>query len=126
MTRYAQIILDTVLGSCSHMTAEQVFERLKKTCPGVALATVYNNLNRLCGEGLIRRISVSGMPDRFDRAERHDHLVCGRCGRLTDINLPDLTRLLEGQAGVPLLDYDLKLVYLCKECAGRAPKSGAR
>ena len=76
MTKYARKILELVENSHSHMTADQVFLLLRETFPTVVLATVYNNLNKLCEEGLIRRVSVEGMPDHFDRVERHDHLIC--------------------------------------------------
>lgn len=116
MTKYARKILELVENSHSHMTADQVFLLLRETFPTVVLATVYNNLNKLCEEGLIRRVSVEGMPDRFDRVERHDHLICRGCGKLSDINLADLTETLQHQASIPLLGYDLKLVYLCEDC----------
>lgn len=116
MTKYAQKILEIVESSRNHMTAEQIFDELRRSYPSVALATVYNNLNRLSAEDRIRRISVEGMPDRYDRAARHDHFVCKRCGRLSDITLADLTELLEKQVGVSILSYDLKLLYLCDKC----------
>lgn len=34
-----------------------------QTYPTVVLATVYNNLNRLWQDDLIRKVSVEGMPD---------------------------------------------------------------
>lgn len=116
VTKYAKKILEIVETSHSHMTAEQVFEALRQTYPKVVLATVYNNLTRLWEEDRIRKISVEGMPDRYDRIQRHDHLVCKGCGRLLDVDLGDLTRQLEQKAGIPILSYDLKLLYLCEEC----------
>ena len=116
MTKYAQKILEIVESSRNHMTAEQIFDELRRSYPSVALATVYNNLNRLSAEDRIRRISVEGMPDRYDRTARHDHFVCKRCGRLSDVTLADLTELLEKQVGVSILSYDLKLLYLCDKC----------
>ncbi|SCI76386.1 Peroxide operon regulator [uncultured Flavonifractor sp.] len=116
MTKYAKKILEIISSSRSHMTAEQVFEVLRQSCPKVALATVYNNLNRLWEEDLIRKISVEGMPDRYDRIQRHDHLVCKCCGRLADVDLGDLTQQLESKIGMPILSYDLKLLYLCDSC----------
>mgnify|MGYP001128963576 FL=1 len=116
MTKYAKRILEIISSSRSHMTAEQVFEALRQSCPKVALATVYNNLNRLWEEELIRKISVEGMPDRYDRIQRHDHLVCKCCGRLADVDLGDLTQQLESKIGMPILSYDLKLLYLCDSC----------
>lgn len=116
VTKYAKKILEIVESSYSHMTAEQVFEQLRKNYPTVVLATVYNNLNRLWEENRIRKVSVEGMPDRYDCIQRHDHLVCKKCGKLLDIDLGDLTMQLEKKVGIPILSYDLKLLYLCEEC----------
>lgn len=119
MTRYGKKILQIVECSHKHLTAEQVFDALRQDCPGVVLATVYNNLNRLWQEGRIRKVSVEGMPDRYDRIQRHDHLVCKGCGKLLDVELADLTEMLERQTGISLLAYDLKLIYLCEDCKKR-------
>lgn len=124
MTKYAKKILEIVESSRSHLTAEQVFEQLRETYPSVVLATVYNNLNRLWEEDLIRKISVEGMPDRYDRIVRHDHLVCRKCGRLLDVDLGDLTEQLEKKAGISILSYDLKLVFLCEACRKKSQEKG--
>lgn len=116
LTKYAKKILEIVEQSRSHMTAEQIFMELRRTYPTVVLATVYNNLNRLWQDDLIRKVSVEGTPDRYDRIQRHDHLVCKECGKLLDVDLGDLTAQLEQKAGTAILSYDLKLVYLCDEC----------
>ena len=116
MTKYAELILDIVNNSKEHLSAEQIFLRLKETNRGGSLATVYNNLSFLYKEGFIRKISVEGYPDRYDNIRRHDHLVCRRCGKLSDVLLDDLTETLQKQIGVPLLSYDLKMSYLCEAC----------
>lgn len=114
--RYESKILEIISSSHAHMTAEQVFFTLKQEYPGVVLATVYNNLNSLCQQGKIRKISVEGCPDRYDRNTRHDHLVCRRCGNLADIHLEDITAQLEQQTGFVIDGYDLKIQYLCPRC----------
>ena len=124
MTKYEKKIWEIVESSCSHMTAEQIFAELRKTYPKVVLATVYNNLNRLWEEDKVRKISVEGMSDRYDRTQRHDHLVCRKCGRLLDVDLGDLTEQLVGKAGVPILSYDLKLLYVCEECRKESQQKG--
>lgn len=114
--RYEKSILELVNTSNSHMTAEQVFFALKQDYPSVVLATVYNNLNHLCQQGRIRKISVEGCPDRYDKQIRHDHLVCRYCGSLTDIYLSDITSDLERQTGFSIDGYDLKIQYVCPKC----------
>ena len=125
VTKYAKKILEIVSSSHSHMTAEEIFDVLRQTYPTVVLATVYNNLNRLWQDDLIRKVSVEGMPDRYDRIQRHDHLVCKQCGRLLDIDLGDLTKQLEKKAGLSILSYDLKLTYLCEDCKKKIERNGA-
>lgn len=116
MTKYAKLILDLITQSEEHLTAEQLFLELKKVTPSVVLATVYNNLNTLCQEGLIRKVSIEGSPDRYDRISRHDHLVCKKCGALSDKCFADLTKDLEEQLGEGIIAYDLKVFYLCPKC----------
>ena len=80
------------------------------------MATVYNNLNKLYRDRLINKISVEGMPDRYDSIVKHDHIVCQNCGKLTDIQFADLTETLKKQFGADFLSYDLKVFYVCPDC----------
>ena len=116
MTKYEKDIFAIVNTSREHLTVEQIFLKLRDIHPQVVLATVYNNLNRLLEEGLIRKVSVEGMPDRYDKMKKHDHLVCKRCGKLADVTLEDLTASLKKQIGSDFLSYDLKVFYICPEC----------
>ncbi|MGF7143235.1 Fe2+ or Zn2+ uptake regulation protein [Anaerotaenia torta] len=124
MTKNAAIILDMIQNSDSHLTAEQVYLQLKSRNSKLVLATVYNNLNLLYKEGLINKVSIEGYPDRFDKATKHDHLVCKYCGKLSDICLNDLTDQLKAQLDVPILDYDLKVHYICPDCKGQQSAPG--
>lgn len=119
MTKYEKEIFAIVNTSREHPTADQIYQTLKETFPTVALATVYNNLNRLLEAELIRKVSIEGMPDRYDRAKKHDHLVCPYCGRLSDVRFGDLTPLLEGQLEDQPFSYDLKVYVLCPECRAK-------
>lgn len=125
MSKYGEQIFKLVQESSGHMTAEQLFLELKKIEPKVVQATVYNNLNVLCQKGLIRKMSIEGSPDRYDKIQKHDHLVCQNCGALSDINFEDLTRNLEDQLGEGILFYDLKVFYLCQKCRQSGIKSSA-
>ncbi|HCD45629.1 MAG TPA: transcriptional repressor [Lachnoclostridium sp.] len=116
MTTNSELILNVINISEDHLTAEQIFLKLKETSTKIALATVYNNLNALYENNLIRKVVVEGYPDRYDKIVRHDHLVCKQCGRLTDIMLKDLTIKLKEEIGEDILSYDLKVSYICPSC----------
>ena len=124
MTKYEKEIYHSITQSPRHLTAEQIYDELKERYPSVSLATVYNNLNKLYRENLIRKISVEGFPDRYDRIAKHDHIVCKNCGRLTDICFSDLTASLEEQLGEEFLFYDLKVFCLCHECRKNIQANG--
>ena len=116
MTKNAAYILEIINHSDSHLTAEQIHQQLKEENKSVAKATVYNNLSSLYQQGMIRKISVEGHPDRYDKMRRHDHLVCRNCGKLSDILLEDLTEQIQKQVSIPMISYDLKVNYICDEC----------
>lgn len=116
MTKNAAYILEIINHSDSHLTAEQIHQQLKEENKSVAQATVYNNLSSLYQQGMIRKISVEGYPDRYDKIRRHDHLVCRNCGKLSDILLEDLTEQIQKQVSIPMISYDLKVNYICDEC----------
>ncbi len=116
MKKNADLILETVLQGSGHMTAEEIHTALRDSGHRMALATVYNNLAHLHSEGRIRKICVEGHPDRYDKMTRHDHLVCRRCGKLSDIRFQDLTKLLQSQTDEELLSYDLQVSYICPAC----------
>lgn len=100
-----------------HLTADEIFFLAKLQMPTIAMATVYNNLNAMCDAGMISRIHTDGGADCFDRVtEKHDHLLCDACGRLTDIHLPDFAAELSASIGEDIRSYDLTLHYLCPDC----------
>lgn len=116
MTTYEREIYHIITSSAKHMTVEQVYMEMKSRYPKIVMATVYNNVNKLWKAGLIHKVSVENMPDRYDCAVKHDHLVCRKCGSLTDASFEDLTASLHRQLGEEFLSYDLKVFYLCPAC----------
>ena len=89
---------------------------MKREHPSIALGTVYKHLNGLAEEGLLLRITEPGSPDRYDRTERHDHLICSRCGKITDVRLPDMQERIREAPGQEILFYDLRIRYICPAC----------
>ena len=116
MSKYGEEILDIILKSTEHPTAEMIFMEMKKRNSKIVQATVYNNLKTLVESGKIIRISQPGFPDRFDNTSRHDHIICSLCGAISDIRLWDLTSSIEAQFGHKIDSYDLRIHYRCANC----------
>jgi Fe2+ or Zn2+ uptake regulation protein len=71
-----------------HVTADAVAEAVRSEIGAISLQSVYDALNLLVTEGLVRRIQPAGSPARFeDRVgDNHHHLICRACGRVVDID----------------------------------------
>lgn len=122
MTKQRELIISILKQSDRHLTADEIFFLAKLKMPSIAMATIYNNLNAMNEAGLIKRLHIDGVADCFDKiVEPHDHLLCDRCGKISDIKLPSLSDTLEEQIGSEIEDYELTVHYVCPECR-RAPR----
>ncbi|WP_084661606.1 Fur family transcriptional regulator [Sulfobacillus thermosulfidooxidans] len=72
------------IAALDHPAADDIYDRLRHSHSAMSVATVYNTVERLVQEGLVRVIMVEGKR-RYDlRLDRHDHLLCQVCHRLED------------------------------------------
>lgn len=122
MTKQRELIISILKQSDRHMTADEIFFLAKLKMPSIAMATIYNNLNAMHEAGMIKRLHIDGVADCFDKImEPHDHLLCDKCGKITDVTLPTLADSLERELGREIEDYELTIHYVCDECR-RAPR----
>ena len=125
MTKQRELILSILKQSDRHLTADEIFFLAKLKMPSIAMATVYNNLNAMNEAGIINRLHIDGVADCFDKiTEPHDHLLCDRCGKITDIKLPTLAEDIERTLGTEIEDYELTVHYVCPECRRGSKRHG--
>lgn len=128
LTAQRQAVLDAVLASRSHPTAAEIYDLVRERQPRIAFGTVYNALHVLAQAGLIVEHSFGDRASRFDgNVDRHDHVLCVRCGALRDVDLGLSTeRILEiaGETGYQVRSHHVELRGLCPECSrGRSVRS---
>ena len=117
MTKNKALLLDLVREKPRHLTAEQIFLLAKERCPHISMATVYNNLGALSSEGLIRRLHIDGLADRYDRTvSPHEHFICEACGEITDFCFEKFTEELERRIGEHVSSYELNIRGVCAAC----------
>ncbi len=117
MTKMAAQIWRIINNSMEHLTAEQIFLECKRCGIKCSVASVYRNLANLVSDGCIKKVSILGEPDRYDKSvSPHEHLLCEKCRHVCDVKADDLKQLLEKHLGVEITSYDLSMKYICPEC----------
>ena len=120
LTVQRRTILEAVLASEDHPTAEQVFDSIQGKLPGVSRTTVYRVLDTLVGVGAISRICHPGAVARFDpKIHPHHHLVCLRCERIADLEDKKLNALklpAVDTAGFEISEYHIHFRGTCPNC----------
>ena len=117
MTSLNQNILNMIKESSGHLTVEEAFLLAKKKNINVSMASIYRILGKLADDGFIRRIAVAGAPDIFDKTlSDHEHMICSKCGKVTDIHISNFKKALEKKVGQSIDDYELSIKYVCEEC----------
>ena len=116
-------VLEVVLASEEHLTANEIFEAARRRLPAISFATVYNSLKYLKEAGLVREINFGKASSRYDRETgRHDHALCSRCGRLVDFDLPETPQMLRAAARRSRFKPEsihLTLVGVCPDCQAK-------
>lgn len=122
VTAQRKIILEELKKVCSHPTAQEIFELVKKRDQNVSLATVYRSLDFLVEQGLAIKLETQGREARYDgNLNHHCHLVCKKCGKISDCF--DIKKLkidssqIEKLGFCPNLDF-LEIPGLCRDCCG--------
>ena len=114
------LVLEAIRTMKSHVTAEEVFEFIRKNHPNIGKGTIYRNLGILAEEGEIRRVEIPDGPDRFDfTLKNHYHVRCVKCGEVFDVDMDvitDLEERIRDTHGMEFLSYDISFKGVCPAC----------
>ena len=110
-TRQRMEIGELLLATPRHMSAEQILQELREKGSRLSKATVYNTLNLLSKEGIVREIAVD--PERMvydSTAHPHHHFYNVDTGELIDID--DDTVRISGLPALPdgTIEQDIEII----------------
>ncbi|HMT06926.1 MAG TPA: transcriptional repressor [Pyrinomonadaceae bacterium] len=121
LTRQREAVLDVILSSHGHLTANEVFTNAKAKLPTISFATVYNSLRYLKEAGHIAEIQFGNGASRFDKCtHRHDHALCTSCGQLVDIEMEipsDVVKQAAKYSKFTPESFEFTLRGLCPDCS---------
>ncbi len=128
LTPQRRQVYEVLMAKRDHPTATEVFLRAQRRMPSISLATVYNCLETMVGNGLVKAVHVDREPTRFcANLGEHGHFHCNECGQISDIEFsddPDSRYSLGWKlpAGYLVTQQDVTLRGLCSHC-GKTPMS---
>ncbi|MBF4502207.1 peroxide-responsive transcriptional repressor PerR [Savagea sp. SN6] len=121
ITPQRHAILEYLISSETHPTADEIYRALEDDFPNMSVATVYNNLKVFLNTGLVKELTYGDASSRFDFASHdHYHIICDDCGKIVDFHHPGLQEvehLASHMTGFKVNSHRLEVYGTCPECA---------
>src|SRR5206468_7840612 len=124
-------ILNIFLRQQGHVSADELFERVRAQAPGIGRATVYRTLQWMVDAGIARKVDFGEGRSRFEptyRHPRHFHLICSTCHRSSEFLSSDVEALIEEIAAARNFTTTQTVVQIlgtCEECRTGASAGAA-
>ncbi len=115
-------VLNIFLRQQGHLSADDLFDLVRREDKGIGRATVYRTLQWMVDAGLARKVDFGEGRSRFEpsyRHPRHFHLICNRCRRSSEFLSSDVETLMEEIAGARGFEATQALVQIygiCEDC----------
>jgi Fur family transcriptional regulator, ferric uptake regulator len=121
LTAARQVIIDTLVASHGHITADDLAALVHETSPQIGRMTVYRTLDLLCDLGLVRPIYQGTGAAHYVLLEggSHHHFICTNCHRVFEFErcgASDLAQTLGRQFNFEVQSHLLEIYGLCEEC----------
>ena len=80
----------------THLSADEIHNKLVEHNESIGLATVYRVLTQLGLAGLIQKNQFNDNQSSYEiKKQHHDHLICTKCGKIIEFMNNDLELLQE-------------------------------
>ena len=118
-------IVDEFLRSEGHLSSDYLKEKIEREIPEVSLDDIEHVLDLLCRYGLAQKVQLNGRGPWYEHlhlGERHDHLLCMRCGRIVEFEHEDLDKKVRDTArqyGFEPISNKCTIYGVCPECRSR-------
>jgi Fur family ferric uptake transcriptional regulator len=121
ITPQREMILEALLASSEHITAEEIFTLVQRRTRAINMATVYRTIDLFFKEGMLTRVDLGGERIAYTtvRHGTHMHLVCRSCGAVIEADstvLDTLDDRVRQQYGFAVDLEHIALFGLCRNC----------
>src|SRR4051812_18895081 len=115
-------VLEVFLRQEGHVSADDLFDLVRRQSAGIGRATVYRTLQWLVGAGIARKVDFGEGRSRFEpsyRHPRHFHFICTTCHSSSEFLSSDVESLLEEIAAARDFSTSQATVQIhgtCEQC----------
>ncbi|MDY5965032.1 MAG: Fur family transcriptional regulator [Peptostreptococcus porci] len=109
----------------SHLSTEEIYDKVRVDCPEIGLATVYRTMQLLDEINGISKLNLDDGCTRYEinfegeENHHHHHLICKNCGTIIEVKedlLDAIEEKVENTYKFEIKDHDLKFYGLCGKC----------
>ena len=110
-----------------HLSAEDVYRILLEEGVEIGVATIYRVLTQFEQAGILQRhhFETGKAVYELDKGDHHDHIVCVKCGEVTEFHNPEIEALQDKIAeenGYRIVDHALYMYGVCGECQAKSKR----
>ncbi|MEO5799766.1 MAG: Fur family transcriptional regulator [Gemmatimonadales bacterium] len=122
VTRQRDLVARTVFDSTAHLSVDEIQRLLRDQQLRVGTATIYRSLEVLLQSGLVRSHDFGEGFKRYEATAgegQHGHLICGRCGGVTEFSTERFERILPivaDEHGFQYQRHRVEVHGLCRAC----------
>lgn len=107
-----------------HMSAEDVYRLLLEERIEIGVATIYRVLTQFEQAGILLRhhFETGKAVYELNRGGHHDHIVCIKCGKVTEFHNEEIEALQQSIAtenGYRIVDHALYMYGVCADCQSK-------
>jgi len=126
LTPQRMLVIEALHNAANHISAEEIFEQLHARYPYSNISTVYRTLELLKKFNLVTETDFGEGRVRCHVGEKshHHHLVCHRCGKITDLDESVLYPLRDALLRDYGFEADLRHLAIPGECSECSKKGG--
>ena len=122
-------VVKILSASEEHLSVEKIYERVKADFPSTSLATIYKTITLLRKVGEVMELGFVDDSNRYDgiRPYPHPHLICTKCKKILDPDIPTLSELpqeIAQKTGYSIINHRLDFFGVCPQCQGKMLATG--
>ena len=123
-SKQREYILKAIYEDGGHLSPEDIFVSIKKTCKNASISSIYRILSFLEKEGFVKSLENDKSGKLYEIASglHHDHIICVECGKIEEFCNEEIEKLqveVTHSYKAKLVGHDMLLYVVCESCLAK-------